>query len=129
MDCVQGCALRRKWGEVSAWCSLCGAEALDNFAACSGQCRDDACDRTKKRCQHNASNRGHVACGHFNGNTFHGEIEVGKCNGGVRTDGAELAAEAIHATWRELERLNISPQLALESLFIRVRRLVGPRGG
>ena len=47
----------------------------------------------------------------------------------VRTDGAELAAEAIHATWRELERLNISPQLALESLFIRVRRLVGPRGG
>jgi hypothetical protein len=40
---------------------------------------------------------------------------------------AEQAAEAARDAWRELERLNIAPQLALESLFVRVRRLLGPR--
>lgn len=44
-----------------------------------------------------------------------------------RAAGAQEAAETVLGSWRELERLNITPQLALESLFVRVRRLVGPR--
>jgi DNA polymerase-3 subunit delta' len=45
----------------------------------------------------------------------------------ARVHAAEQAAEAARDAWRELERLNIAPQLALESLFVRVRRLLGPR--
>jgi DNA polymerase-3 subunit delta' len=44
-----------------------------------------------------------------------------------RTTPAGEAAEAVHDTWRELERLNIANQLALEALFVRLRRLLGPR--
>ena len=44
-----------------------------------------------------------------------------------RTAPAGQAAEAVQDTWRELERLNIANQLALEALFVRVRRLLGPR--
>ena len=41
--------------------------------------------------------------------------------------GAERAAEAVRAAWRELEELNLAPQLAFEALFIRLRRaLTGP---
>ena len=36
--------------------------------------------------------------------------------------GAERAAEAVRETWRALEEFNLAPQLALEALFIRVRR-------
>jgi DNA polymerase-3 subunit delta' len=36
--------------------------------------------------------------------------------------GAERAAEALRATWRELEELNLAPQLAFEALFVRLRR-------
>jgi DNA polymerase-3 subunit delta' len=36
--------------------------------------------------------------------------------------GAERAAEAVRATWRELEELNLAPQLAFEALFVRLRR-------
>jgi hypothetical protein len=33
----------------------------------------------------------------------------------------------VRATWRELEELNLAPQLAFEALFIRLRRaLTGP---
>ncbi|MBA3243712.1 MAG: hypothetical protein H0T61_00845 [Actinobacteria bacterium] len=35
---------------------------------------------------------------------------------------AEVAAEAVRALWRELEEFNLAPALALESLFIRLRR-------
>ena len=45
----------------------------------------------------------------------------------ARTAAAEEAADAVLGTWRELERLNIAPQLAREALVVRVRRLVGPR--
>lgn len=45
-----------------------------------------------------------------------------------RTAPAGEAAAAVQDTWRELERLNIANQLALEALFVRVRRLLGPRG-
>jgi DNA polymerase-3 subunit delta' len=36
--------------------------------------------------------------------------------------GAERAAEAVRETWRRLEELNLAPQLALESLFVRIER-------
>jgi hypothetical protein len=36
--------------------------------------------------------------------------------------GAEHAAEAVRATWRELEEFQLAPQLALEALFLRIER-------
>ena len=36
--------------------------------------------------------------------------------------GAERAAEAVRATWRSFEEFNISPTLALEALFVELRR-------
>jgi DNA polymerase-3 subunit delta' len=36
--------------------------------------------------------------------------------------GAERAAESVRDTWRELEEFNLSPQLALEALFVRISR-------
>jgi len=39
-----------------------------------------------------------------------------------RLIGAERAAEAVRATWRELEEFNLAPQLAFEALFVRIRR-------
>ena len=36
--------------------------------------------------------------------------------------GAEQAAEAVRDTWRELEELNLAPQLTFEALFVRLRR-------
>jgi DNA polymerase-3 subunit delta' len=39
-----------------------------------------------------------------------------------RLVGAEHAAEAVRETWRALEELNLSPQLAFEALFIRISR-------
>ena len=36
--------------------------------------------------------------------------------------GAERAAEHVRALWRQVEELNLSPQLALEALFVRLRR-------
>jgi DNA polymerase-3 subunit delta' len=40
--------------------------------------------------------------------------------------GAERAAEAVRAAWRELEELNLNAGLALEALFIRLRRELAP---
>jgi len=42
-------------------------------------------------------------------------------------DGAVAAAEAVRETWRALEEFNLNPSLALEALFIRVRRETRPR--
>ena len=39
-----------------------------------------------------------------------------------RIAGAEGAAEAVRETWRQLEELNLAPQLALEALFVRIGR-------
>ena len=39
-----------------------------------------------------------------------------------RLVGAERAAEAVRDAWREFEEFNVSPQLAFEALFVRVRR-------
>jgi DNA polymerase-3 subunit delta' len=39
-----------------------------------------------------------------------------------RMVGAERAAEAVRETWRQLEELNLAPQLALEALFVRIGR-------
>ena len=36
--------------------------------------------------------------------------------------GAERAAEAVRQLWRELEELNLAPQIALEALFVRITR-------
>jgi DNA polymerase-3 subunit delta' len=36
--------------------------------------------------------------------------------------GAERAAEAVRETWRSFEEFNVSPPLALEALFVRLRR-------
>lgn len=44
-----------------------------------------------------------------------------------RTAPAAQAAEAVRDTWRELERLNIANQLALEALFVQARGLLAPR--
>jgi DNA polymerase III subunit delta' len=46
-----------------------------------------------------------------------------------RLAGAERACELVRETWRALEEFNLSPGLALESLFVRLRReLAGPVG-
>ena len=37
-------------------------------------------------------------------------------------DDAERAAELVRETWRELEEFNLNPPLALEALFVRLRR-------
>jgi DNA polymerase-3 subunit delta' len=39
-----------------------------------------------------------------------------------RLVGAERAAEAVRESWRGFEELNLSPQLALEALFVRLER-------
>jgi len=36
--------------------------------------------------------------------------------------GAERACERVRATWRSFEEFNISPGLALEALFVELRR-------
>jgi DNA polymerase III subunit delta' len=36
--------------------------------------------------------------------------------------GAERSAEAVRELWRQLEELNLSPQVALEALFVRIAR-------
>ena len=36
--------------------------------------------------------------------------------------GAVAAAEAVRETWRALEEFNLNPSLALEALFVRLRR-------
>jgi DNA polymerase III subunit delta' len=41
---------------------------------------------------------------------------------GVDRGGAEAAAEAVREAWRAFEEFNVSPPLALEALFVRVRR-------
>jgi DNA polymerase-3 subunit delta' len=44
-----------------------------------------------------------------------------------RIAGAERACEVVRETWRDLEEFNLSPGLALEALFVRLRReLAGP---
>jgi hypothetical protein len=39
-----------------------------------------------------------------------------------RAAGAERAAEAVRQTWRNFEEFNIDPELALEALFVELRR-------
>jgi DNA polymerase III subunit delta' len=43
-----------------------------------------------------------------------------------RLAAAELAAEAVRETWRSFEELNLHPKLALEALFVRLRRELAP---
>ncbi len=46
-----------------------------------------------------------------------------------RLAGAERACELVRETWRALEEFNLTPGLALEALFVRLRReLAGPVG-
>jgi DNA polymerase-3 subunit delta' len=42
-----------------------------------------------------------------------------------RIGGAEAACEIVRETWRSFEEFNIAPQLALEALFVRLRRELG----
>src|SRR5438270_664597 len=42
-----------------------------------------------------------------------------------RLAGAESACEIVRETWRAFEEFNLSPPLALEALFIRLRRELG----
>ena len=42
--------------------------------------------------------------------------------GAERMVGAERAAEAVRETWRSFEEFNVSPALALEALFVTLRR-------
>ena len=42
-----------------------------------------------------------------------------------RIAGAEAACEIVRETWRSFEEFNIAPQLALEALFVRLRRELG----
>ena len=39
-----------------------------------------------------------------------------------RMPGAERAAEVVRGSWRTFEEFNVAPQLALEAMFVRVRR-------
>jgi DNA polymerase-3 subunit delta' len=43
-----------------------------------------------------------------------------------RLPGAERAAEIVRETWRWFEELNLQPRLALEALFLRLRRELAP---
>jgi DNA polymerase-3 subunit delta' len=43
---------------------------------------------------------------------------------GERARGAERAAELVRAAWRDFEELNLTPALALEALFVELRRAV-----
>jgi DNA polymerase-3 subunit delta' len=45
-----------------------------------------------------------------------------------RLAGAERAAEVVRATWRDAEELNVSPPLALEALFVELRRELAGAG-
>ena len=42
-------------------------------------------------------------------------------------DGAAEAAETVRETWRALEEFNLNPSLALDALFVRLRRALRPR--
>jgi DNA polymerase-3 subunit delta' len=42
-----------------------------------------------------------------------------------RIEGAEAACEHVRETWRAFEEFNIAPQLALDSLFVRIHRELG----
>src|SRR6187402_2836761 len=42
-----------------------------------------------------------------------------------RLAGAERACEVVRQVWRELEEFNLNPELALEALFVRLRRELG----
>ena len=42
-----------------------------------------------------------------------------------RLAGAESACEVVRQVWRELEEFNLNPELALEALFVRLRRELG----
>src|SRR5439155_20578134 len=42
-----------------------------------------------------------------------------------RLAGAERACELVRETWRAFEEFNLSPPLALEALFVRLRRELG----
>ena len=42
--------------------------------------------------------------------------------------GVVEAAEAVRETWRALEEFNLNPSLALEALFVRLRRALAPAG-
>jgi DNA polymerase-3 subunit delta' len=42
-----------------------------------------------------------------------------------RLEGAELAAERVLETWRSFEEFQLSPRLALEALFVEIRRAFG----
>jgi hypothetical protein len=43
-----------------------------------------------------------------------------------RLVGAERACEIVRQLWRELEELNLNPRLALEAMFVRLRRELAP---
>lgn len=45
-----------------------------------------------------------------------------------RTVGSERAAEAVRGAWRSFEEFNVSPPLALEALFVRLRRELAGAG-
>ena len=42
-----------------------------------------------------------------------------------RIEGAEAACEHVRETWRAFEEFNIAPQLALDSLFVRIHGELG----
>jgi hypothetical protein len=42
-----------------------------------------------------------------------------------RLAGAERACELVRETWRAFEEFNLSPPLALEALFVKLRRELG----
>jgi hypothetical protein len=42
-----------------------------------------------------------------------------------RLAGAERACELVRETWRAFEEFNLSPPLALEALFVQLRRELG----
>jgi DNA polymerase III subunit delta' len=56
--------------------------------------------------------------------------ELGEDGTRERLVGAERASEEVRATWRTLEEFNLNPGLAVEALFVRLRReLAGPATG
>jgi DNA polymerase-3 subunit delta' len=64
-----------------------------------------------------------VAVGADRAVVHHDRLEVLREDATIeRLAGAEAAAERVRDTWRTLEEFNLSPQLAFEALFVRLRK-------
>jgi DNA polymerase-3 subunit delta' len=71
-----------------------------------------------------------VAVGAERAVVHHDRLEELRADAAIeRLAGAEAAAELVRDAWRTLEEFNLAPQLALEALFVRLRRELAAGAG